>query len=641
MALRIEDYALIGDTSSAALVGRDGSIDWWCPARFDAPACFASLVGTVENGCWRIAPKASPRPGTGEPILSSSRHYVHDTLVLETEFASPEGTIRVTDCMPMHAATSQIVRVVEGISGRVEMRMDLTVRFGYGDIVPWVQQSDGMVQFVAGPDALALWTPVHTHGEGLSSISEFTVSEGQRVPFVLSYFPSHTAAPHPLDAAFSVAETTRWWRDWTSLTTCTAGPWRDAVVRSAITLKALTYAPTGGIVAAPTTSLPESVGGNRNWDYRYCWLRDATLTLAAFNAAGFHEEALAWRDWLLRAVAGEPSKLQIMYGPAGERSLTELELGWLKGYEESLPVRIGNLASTQFQLDVYGEVLSALHECRRFGMDPGASWDLECMLLDFLEDGWRQPDDGIWEVRGNRQHFTHSKVMVWVAMDRAVKDVEEFGYEGPVDKWRAIRDEIKAEVLEKGFDPVRNTFTQYYGSEALDASVLMIPLVGFLPPDDPRVIGTVDAIQSGLTIDGFVMRYDADSSDDVDGLDGREGAFLACSFWLVDNLEMIGRHDDAVALFEKLLALRNDLGLLAEEYDHVLGRQVGNFPQAFSHISLVNSAVNLTDPVSWQGAEEHSHIARAESRRVNRPSRLHHRTERLKREARWRYRGGH
>lgn len=641
MALRIEDYALIGDTRTAALVGRDGSIDWWCPSRFDAQACFAALIGTEENGFWRIAPKESAQPGDQTPRRSATRRYLPNTLVLETEFECETGTVRLIDCMPVPSSSSQIVRVIEGVSGKVEMRMDLVVRFGYGDIVPWVQQRDGMVQYVAGPDALALWTPVHTHGEGLTSVSEFSISEGQRVPFVLSHFPSHTAAPHPLDASFSIAETTRWWRDWTSLTTCTDGPWRDAVVRSAITLKALTYAPTGGIVAAVTTSLPEALGGSRNWDYRYCWLRDATLTLAALNAAGFHEEALAWRDWLLRAVAGEPSKLQIMYGPAGERTLIEREIPWLPGYENSKPVRLGNQASTQFQLDVYGEVLASLHESRRFGMDPGASWDLECMLLDFLEDGWRLPDDGIWEVRGGRRHFTHSKVMAWVAMDRAVKDVEEFGFEGPVDQWRAIRDEIKEEVLAKGFDPVRNTFTQYYGSKALDASVLMIPLVGFLPPTDPRVIGTVEAIEQNLTQDGFVRRYDANTDEDVDGIDGKDGAFLACSFWLVDNLELIGRHDDAVALFERLLSLRNDVGLLAEEFDVTSGRLVGNFPQAFSHVSLVNSAVNLSDAASWHGIEEHHHLARAESRRVDTPLRLRHRSERLKREARWRYRGGH
>jgi GH15 family glucan-1,4-alpha-glucosidase len=641
MALRIEDYAIIGDTATAALVGRDGSIDWFCAPRFDSPASFAALVGTEADGYWRIAPKESPQPGTGAPMLSSSRQYIHDTLVLETEFTTSTGTVRVTDCMPIHTPAPQIMRMVEGLTGRVEMRMDLVVRFGYGDIVPWVWQDNGLLHFVAGPDGLCLWSPVHTHGQDLSSVAEFAIEAGQQTPFVLSYYFSHTAPPHPVDAAYSIAETTRWWKDWSALTTCPEGPWRDAVVRSAITLKALTYAPTGGIVAAVTTSLPETLGGSRNWDYRYCWLRDATLTLAALNAAGFHEEALSWRDWLLRAVAGEPSKLQIMYGPAGERSLTEAELEWLGGYEGAKPVRIGNQASTQYQLDVYGEVLGALHESRRFGMDTGPSWQLELMLLDFLENGWREPDDGIWEVRGPRRHFTHSKVMAWVAMDRAVKDVEEFGFEGPVDRWKAIRDEIHAEVLEKGFDKERNTFTQYYGSDALDASVLMIPLVGFLPPKDPRVIGTVDAIQKNLSRDGFILRYDAETASATDGLVGREGAFLACSFWMVDNLEMIGRHDEAVQLFEQLLSLRNDVGLLAEEYDHVAKRQVGNFPQAFSHISLVNSAVNLSDPSHWQDIDDHSHLARAEGKPVELSAKVRHRTARLKREARWRHRGVH
>lgn len=623
MPLRIEDYAIIGDTKTAALVGRDGSIDWWCPDRFDSQACFAALVGTAQNGFWRIAPKDRAGRGGTTPLLCTSRRYIADTLVLETDFVTPTGKVRVTDCMPLPSYASQIVRVVEGISGSVEMRMDLVVRFGYGDIVPWVQQHDGMVEYVAGPDALALWTPVQTRGENMTTVGEFTISAGQQVPFILSHYPSHAAPPHPLEAGFSIARTAGWWQNWASMTTCKAGPWREAVVRSAITLKALTYAPTGGIVAAVTTSLPEAIGGTRNWDYRYCWLRDATLTLAALIAAGFHEEAIAWRDWLLRAVAGDPSKLQIMYGPAGERTLVEREIEWLSGYENSKPVRLGNEASTQFQLDVYGEVLSALHESRRFGMDPAASWDLECALLEFVETGWRLPDDGIWEVRGGRRHFTHSKVMAWLAMDRAVKDVEEFGFQGPVEKWRAIRDEIKNEVLEKGYDPVRKTFTQYYGSTTLDASVLMIPLVGFLPPTDPRVIGTIEAIERHLTVDGYVQRYDADNSENVDGISGREGAFLACSFWMVDNLELIGRHDDALVLFEKLLSLRNDVGLLAEEFDVATGRQVGNFPQAFSHISLVNSAVNLSDPSTWNNAELHRHLARAESTPVALPAHVH------------------
>jgi GH15 family glucan-1,4-alpha-glucosidase len=594
MALKIEDYAIIGDTHTAAIVGRDGSIDWLCIPRFDAPACFARLVGDESNGYWRIAPKSSPHPGQGEPVLSTRRRYRDDTLVLETEFDLAEGTVRVTDCMPVRVTNPEVVRLVECLKGRVEMRMDLAIRFGYGEIVPWVRNLDGLTTAVAGPDALALWSSVETHGEDFTTVAEFSLIEGQRVSFVLSWFPSHVPLPRPVDALYAIEETTQWWKEWASWALFENDPWRDAVMRSEITLKALTYAPTGGIVAAVTTSLPETLGGARNWDYRYCWLRDATLTLDALMAAGYHDEAVAWRDWLLRAVAGDPSKLQIMYGPAGERLLEEREIKWLKGYEGSSPVRVGNAASGQYQLDVYGEVISALHESRRGGMDAGPAWDLELVLLDFLEDGWRAPDDGIWEVRGPRRDFTHSKVMAWVAMDRAVKDVENYGYPGPVDRWKATRDEIKKEVLANGFDATRNTFTQYYGSKALDASVLMIPLVGFLPPSDTRVVGTVEAIERELTHDGFVLRYDAENATDVDGLSGREGAFLACSFWLADNLELIGRSADAHELFERLLSLRNDVGLLSEEYDPVAQRLVGNFPQAFSHISLVNTAINLS-----------------------------------------------
>jgi len=624
----IEDYAIVGDTHTAALVGRDGSIDWLCLPRFDSAACFARLLGDERNGYWRIAPAASPKAGTGDPLMATGRRYRGNSLVLETEFVLPEGTVRVTDCMPVREVQPELVRVVECTSGRVEMRMDLTVRFGYGAVVPWVRRVDGMVTAIAGPDGLALWTPVHVHGEALSSIATFTVSEGQRVPFVLSWFPSHEDPPRPVDGHYGVQETEDWWEKWSAQATVGDGPYREPVMRSAITLKALTYAPTGGIVAAVTTSLPEALGGSRNWDYRYCWLRDATLTLSALMAAGYHDEAVAWRNWLLRAVAGDPSQLQIMYGPGGERNLEEDELDWLQGYEGSRPVRVGNAAAGQLQLDVYGEVISALHESRRGGMDPaGPTWDLECALLGYLEDGWKQPDDGIWEVRGPRRHFTHSKIMAWVALDRAVKEIEEFGFDGPLDKWRSIRDTIHAEVLEKGFDAERNTFTQYYGSKELDASTLMVPMVGFLPPRDPRVIGTVEAVERELTRDGFVLRYDTVNTVNVDGLTGREGAFLACSFWLADNLELIGRHDDAVALFERLLALRNDVGLLSEEYDPVAKRLVGNFPQAFSHISLVNTAVNLSSESG--SAEMHSHKARLAGRRVGtgrrprRPSHLH------------------
>ena len=616
MALRLEDYALIGDTQTAAIVGRDGSIDWLCLPRFDSAACFAKMVGEESNGYWRIAPKESPEPGSAPPLLATRRRYREGTLVLETEWELPSGTVRISDCMPVRDLYPQIIRIVECLSGRVEMRMDLTVRFGYGQIVPWVRNVDGLFRAIAGPDAIALWSPVHSHGENMKTVADFYVGAGQSVPFILSWYPSHLNPPSPLDAHYVMEDTARWWKEWSNLSTCT-GPWQEAVTRSAITLKALTYAPTGGIVAAPTTSLPESLGGARNWDYRYCWLRDATFTLSALNAAGYHEEALAWRDWLLRAAAGDPAKLQIMYGPAGERTLTELELPWLSGYENSRPVRIGNLAADQYQLDVYGEVISALHESRRNGLDPGPAWDFEKMLLDFIEDGWRQPDDGIWEVRGPRRHFTHSKVMAWVAMDRAVSDVEEFGFDGPVDNWKATRAEIKAEVLSKGYDVERNTFTQSYGSKELDASVLMIPLVGFLPPKDPRVIGTVEAIEKELTHDGFVLRYDAEHATDVDGLSGREGAFLACSFWMVDCLELIGRSADANSLFDKLVGLSNDVGLLSEEYDPVAGRLVGNFPQAFSHISLVNSAVNLSDGQKhWDQGTDHSHKARLSGKRL-------------------------
>ena len=594
MTLPIEDYGLIGDTHTAALVGRDGSIDWMCLPRFDSGACFAHLLGGRDHGFWRIAPAASPPPHKGAPLLATRHRYNGDTLVLETEFDLPEGSVRITDCMPVREHSPCVVRLVEGLSGAVDMRMELVIRFEYGSVLPWVRRVDGQLVAIAGPDGLALWTTAPTRGEHMSTVSEFHVREGQQVPFVLSYFPSHGEVARPVAAPYAIEETKRWWQDWADLANFKPHKWRDAVVRSLITLKALTYEPTGGIIAAPTTSLPETLGGERNWDYRYCWLRDATLTLSALMAAGYRDEAAAWRDWLLRAAAGDPSKLQIMYGVAGERYLREEVLEWLPGYEGSLPVRIGNAASGQYQLDVYGETLGALHEARRTGLEPaGPAWDLELALMDFIESGWAQPDDGIWEVRGPRRHFTHSKVEAWVAVDRAIHDVEDFGLEGPLHRWKSLRSEIHKEVCEKGFDPERNTFTQYYGSDELDASVLMIPIVGFLPPEDSRVIGTIEAIGRELTVDGLVSRYDTAKSDDVDGLTGREGAFLACSFWLVDDLHLIGRHDEAVELFERLLSLRTDLGLLAEEYDPVARRLVGNFPQAFSHVSLVNTTVSL------------------------------------------------
>jgi GH15 family glucan-1,4-alpha-glucosidase len=610
VALRIEDYGVIGDTQTVAVVGRDGSIDWCCLPRFDSAACFASLLGTEDHGFWRIAPVASPKPGTGPPLLGTRRRYVGDSLVIETEWDTPEGTARLTDHMPIRDEFPQIVRLVECTSGTVHMRTDLVIRFEYGSVIPWVRHIDGSLVAVAGADGLALWTPVRGHGEGMSTVAEFILHEGQSIPFVLSYFTSTKELPRPVDAAYSLRQTVRYWQDWAELGPNDFSPWQEPVVRSLITLKALTFNPTGGIIAAATTSLPETLGGSRNWDYRYSWLRDATLTLSSLMAAGYSQEAAAWRDWLLRAVAGEPSKLQIMYGPSGERNLLEREIPWLPGYEGSKPVRIGNAASDQYQLDVYGEVISALHEGRRLGLpisDP--AWELERAILDFLESGWKQPDDGIWEVRGPRRHFTHSKVMAWLAVDSAVRDIEEYDLDGPADKWRALRDEIHAEVCEKGFDPERKTFTQYYGSKELDASVLMIPLVGFLPPSDERVVGTVEAIQRELTQDGFVVRYDSEASQHVDGLTGREGAFLACSFWMADDLNLIGRRDEAVELFERLVALRNDLGLLSEEYDPIAKRQVGNFPQAFSHVSLVNSAVGLTQQDKGTGMTHEERIA--------------------------------
>ncbi len=603
--MRIEDYAVIGDTHTAALVGRDGSIDWLCLPRFDSPACFARLLGNEANGYWRLSPAG--------PVKACRRRYRENSLVLETELDTDEGTVRLVDCMPLRQRYPEVARMVEGVTGTVPMRMELAVRYDYGSVVPWVRRLDGMTTLVAGPEALCLWSPVKTHGETcgttggqtatgpvdqsggvMATSADFSVSPGQQVPFMLAWYPSHEDLPRPIDGRYIIEDTDRWWRDWSGRCTY-QGQWRDAVQRSLITLKALTYAPTGGIVAAATTSLPEALGGVRNWDYRYCWLRDATLTLNALMVAGYDDEAAAWRDWLLRAVAGDPSELQIMYGPAGERRLDEWEVPWLAGYGGAKPVRVGNAASGQYQLDVYGEVMDALNLARQVGIDPGGpAWDLQRVLVEFLETGWREPDDGIWEVRGPRRHFTHSKVMAWVALDRAVRGIEQFGLDGPADKWRALRQEIHDEVCLKGWDAERGTFTQYYGSKALDASLLMIPLVGFLEPHDQRVRGTVEAIEADLCRDGFVLRYDPEAGDDVDGLPGREGAFLACSFWLADNLAMIGRRQDALDLFERLLGLRNDVGLLAEEYDATAGRLVGNFPQAFSHISLVNSARNLS-----------------------------------------------
>jgi GH15 family glucan-1,4-alpha-glucosidase len=586
VALPIEDYGLIGDTHTAALVGRNGSIDWLCLPRFDSGACFARLLGNDDHGFWQLAPVVED--------YDVRRSYRKDTLVLETEFETGTGVVRLIDAMPIREDNPQVVRVVEGVSGHVDMRMELAIRFSYGSALPWVRSSGRLITAVAGPDALSMWSPVVAHGEDMKTVADFTVKQGEQVPFVLTWFPSHEEAPRPVDAEFAIEDTQMWWEDWAA--TCTfEGRWRDAVMRSLITLKALTYEPTGGIVAAPTTSLPETLGGGRNWDYRYCWLRDATLTLESLMRGGYFEEAMAWRNWLLRAAAGDPADLQIMYGAGGERRLDEWEVPWLPGYEQSAPVRIGNAAAGQFQLDVYGEVMSALYVASKVGgVLSETVWDLQRILIKFLETKWSEPDDGIWEVRGPRRHFTHSKVMAWVAVDRAIKMVDDCGESGPVDEWRVLRDTIHEQVCAEGFNTKVGAFTQYYGSDALDASLLMIPLMGFLPATDDRVRSTIEAIERDLTEDGFVLRYRATDAHAVDGLQGHEGAFLACSFWLADCLHMIGRHDDAVAFLDRLVGLGNDLGLLAEEYDAVAKRQVGNFPQAFSHVSLVNAAYNLS-----------------------------------------------
>ncbi|MFI1618514.1 glycoside hydrolase family 15 protein [Streptomyces lydicus] len=583
----IEDYALIGDLQTAALVGRDGSIDWLCLPRFDSPACFAALLGGRDNGHWTLSPHS--------PEARAERSYRGDSLILDTVWETPTGRVRVTDFMPQRDRAPDVVRIVEGLDGSVEMRGVLRLRFDYGRVVPWVRATEGARVAVAGPDSVWLRTPSHgtTYGKDFSTRSDFTVAAGGRTAFVLTWHPSHEPRPDLIDPFDALADTLEDWRTWSARCRYD-GPHRAAVIRSLITLKALTYAPTGGIVAAPTTSLPEEVGGVRNWDYRYCWLRDASLTLDSLLAAGYLEEAGAWRDWLLRAVAGAPEDLQIMYGLAGERRLPEAELPWLSGYSGSTPVRIGNAAVEQRQLDVYGEVIDSFHIARTAGLpaEPHA-WSIQRTVVDYLETTWRDPDEGLWEVRGPRRHFVHSKVMAWVAADRAVRALEanpKLG--GDIDRWRAMRDEVHREVCERGYDADRGTFTQFYGSAELDAATLLIPRVGFLPGDDPRVVGTIDAVRRELTHDGLVRRY---SSGDVpvDGLPGSEGAFLACSFWLVDALQLSGRRQEAAQLFERLLELRNDVGLLSEEYDPVAGRQLGNFPQAFSHIGLVGTAFGL------------------------------------------------
>ena len=596
----LEDYGLIGNMISAALVGRDGSIDWLCLPRFDSAACFAALLGTPEQGRWKIAP--------ADPEFRASRRYVPGTAVLETKFETSTGAVLLIDFMPPTDDEEKVdvVRIVRGLSGEVTMAMELILRFNYGQAVPWVRRRDYGLSAIAGPDAVELHTDIPLQGRDMKTIAEFTVRKGESVPFTLSYHRSHKMPHFVPDRAESLNRAVSWWKEWSKRCRFKNGneAWDEAVQRSLITLKLLTYKPTGGIVAAPTTSLPEAIGGQRNWDYRYCWIRDSTLTLYALLNAGYREEAEAWRQWLLRAAAGHPHQLHIMYGISGERWLPESEIPWLSGYEDSKPVRIGNAASAQSQLDVYGELIDALHAARHAELIPSEdAWRFQKVLLQHVERIWREPDHGIWEVRGPPRIFTHSRLMCWVAFDRAVKSCEDFGLEGPVDRWRAIRDEIHRDICDNGFDTRRNAFVQHYGGDALDAALLLIPQVGFLPADDPRVAGTVKAIEGELVQDGFVLRYSTEKVDD--GVGGREGAFLACSFWLVDAYVMQGRLDRAEELFERLLGLRNDLGLLAEEYDPILKRQVGNFPQGFSHIGLVNSAFNLTraDGPAQQRAE--------------------------------------
>ena len=593
MSSRIEDYALIGDCETAALVSKDGSIDWLCWPRFDSEACFAALLGDANNGLWRIALAAAAGMDANVRVR---RRYRRDTLILETEFTTTDGSgaVVLIDFMLVRGgrASSHLVRLVVGKRGTVPMRSELTVRFGHGGSVPWVTRSEtGDLLAIAGPDMLHLRTPIEIRGEGLTTIGDFAVSAGQLVPFVLTYVPSHLPLPEPVDADDALQSTEEFWRSWAS---ACRSPEQHAeiVTRSLITLKALTYAPTGGIIAAPTTSLPEQLGGPRNWDYRFCWLRDATLTLLALMNTGYYDEARAWRDWLLRAAAGSPAQIQIMYGVAGERWLAEREVPWLGGYENSKPVRIGNAAADQLQLDVFGEVMDALHHARLGGLqDLTAAWEFQRALLAHLETVWRAPDEGIWEVRGGRRHFTYSKVMAWVAFDRGIKTVEAFGLDGPVERWRRVRAEIHEEVCRRAFNTHLGSFAQAYDSDLLDASTLLIPQVGFLPPDDARVRGTVEAIERKLLRGGFVLRYDTAATED--GLPPGEGAFLPCSFWLADAYVLIGRPVDAQRLFERLVGLCNDVGLLAEEYDTDAQRLVGNFPQAFSHIALVNTAHNI------------------------------------------------
>jgi GH15 family glucan-1,4-alpha-glucosidase len=579
---KIEDYAFLSDTQTGALVSRDGCIDWLCFPRFDSPACFASLLGEKKNGHWLFSPT--------DKIDKVSRRYRGDTLIVETEMETASGAVRLIDFMPPRGKNPDIVRIVEGLRGEVRMEMELIIRFEYGLIIPWVRKADDGLEAIAGPDGLILRTPVETRGKDLTTLADFSVKKGERVPFVLTWFASHEEPPRAINPEHALRDTETFWSEWAGRFHY-KGPWREAIMRSLITLKGLTYAPTGGLVAALTTSLPEEIGGVRNWDYRYCWLRDATFTLVTLMRVGYRDEANSWRQWLLRAIAGSASQMQIMYGVHGERRLDEHEIPWLSGYENSKPVRIGNAASNQFQLDVFGEVLLAMQQSHELGLETDESdWRLQVQLMRFLEAHWHEPDEGIWEVRGGRKHFTHSKMMAWLAFDRAIKLAEACQHSGKdyIPRWKKTRDYIHREVCERGYNKDKNAFTQSYGSDAIDASLLMMLRVGFLPPSDPRVRGTIEAIERELVQDGLVLRYRTE--EHVDGLPGREGTFLPCSFWLVNCLHFIGRTEDAKAMFERLLALRNDLGLISEEYDPITKRQLGNFPQAFTHLALVNSA---------------------------------------------------
>jgi GH15 family glucan-1,4-alpha-glucosidase len=587
LSSKIEDYGLIGDCETAALVGRDGSIDWLCWPAFDSDACFAALLGTDKHGRWRIAPAAD--------VLKSSRRYRDNTLILETRFETADGVVALIDFMPPRGNASDVVRLVQGISGRVKMRMDLVIRFGFGIDIPWVKRTEDGTALLAicGPDMTVLRTPVETRGEDLTTVAEFEVSEGQTVPFVLTYGPSHLPVPAPIDPLLALQETEDFWTEWCSRCTY-QGERRELVMRSLITLKALTYGPTGGIVAAPTTSLPEKLGGQRNWDYRFCWLRDATFTLLALMNSGYTEEAWAWQNWLLRAAAGYPANMQIMYGIMGQRRLLEWEADWLPGYEGARPVRVGNAAHAQLQLDVYGELIDAFYQSRVAGLEPDKdNWELGRAVIEHLEEIWDQPDHGIWERRGDARHYVFSKVMTWVAFDRGIKSAQRFGFDAPLERWASLRDAICSEVCEKGFDREQNAFVESYGSQVLDASILLLPAVGFLPASDPRVRGTIAAIERHMMRDGFVLRHDPrEVTDEIQPI---EGAFLACSLWLADAWVLAGEIEKAQALFDRVVGVANDLGLLAEEYDSGVGRQTGNFPQALTHIALINTAHNLSE----------------------------------------------